>query len=259
MQQRDTIDLTTSVLHNLHSSYTEKPHSFQLIADSVKSDSFDPSNDVIRKPSRTSYIFSAQSQEAKESWMHSLRRLIPCCARCSLMIGRSGSFVNGHFELSKDAPPLEEGEDMASFRHDKYLQLHGLKLIVYEAKGLNVLPGVKSLAPYCVVCLDDVRLAKTAVLTGETPFWADEFVLRNLSMHHQRLRIILYHYQKGEEDLDIGYVSINYMKLSPGQAQEEWYPVNVFLRPGMSAPEGRSCSLRLSVERTVTPLSPLGE
>ncbi|KAI8822018.1 uncharacterized protein EV422DRAFT_566445 [Fimicolochytrium jonesii] len=217
-QPREVITLGWSQVYSVDDSYFGRANCFQLMFDqddvstgnNSKMGTLNNSNS--KGPSRMTYNFIAESANDKHEWIHALRKFGYCCETCA------------------SAADDGDAEGVAP------MQQRSLQLWVMEAKEMKAPstsalgPVGKSINPYCIVLLNDVKQARTSVKSDDSPFWGEEFRLSDISPCRTRLRLLFFGSSptKLQKNMEVGYVSINLSRMPPNKRVEEWYHIRPF-------------------------------
>eukprot|EP00037_Helgoeca_nana_P030143 m.369383 g.369383 ORF g.369383 m.369383 type:complete len:953 (-) comp28121_c0_seq1:13326-16184(-) len=127
-------------------------------------------------------------------------------------------------------------------------RLIGVHLSIMEAKKY----GSRNTAPYCIVCLGGVKTCRTPVKQSkkDNAFWAEDFVLDNLSDIVDNVQITLYNRGK-VKDRTVGELSISLADLTPNLVSDKWWPVSV--------DGAKGASMRIKITFVSTSVLPLAE
>ncbi|XP_065836924.1 ras GTPase-activating protein 1-like [Oscarella lobularis] len=146
---------------------------------------------VVRAFSETQfYYLRADTKETKRQWMDMITKTCQGTSR---------------------VPSLRRGAK----------QIRSLSVGVVEAKKLP-----KHCHPYCVVSLDDIKLAKTQAKEGTDVLWNEDFKFEDIPSEATTLTVTLYSKGKRSKDTVIGVVSIPFSLLPNRTQKDEWYPLN---------------------------------
>eukprot|EP00038_Savillea_parva_P015387 m.13795 g.13795 ORF g.13795 m.13795 type:complete len:958 (+) comp3087_c0_seq1:336-3209(+) len=127
-------------------------------------------------------------------------------------------------------------------------RLRGAQVAIMEAKKY----GSKHTSLYCIVGLGDVKVARTPVKPSkkESAFWAEEFLLDNLSKTVDTITVTLY--SRGKvRDRNVGEVRITLADLSPNAAVDKWWPLAI--------DGAKGATIRIKITHVSTPVLPLSE
>ncbi|KAJ3126302.1 Ras GTPase-activating protein 1 [Nowakowskiella sp. JEL0407] len=273
LKPREVIQLQNAQTHYLDDSYFNKSNCLQIISRPP----YAKSNASLTTPisiQKQVYNLSFESGEERDEWVMVLRYHSSCCRKCSSVFGSGGN------ELNREGVTMRRSEGVRSHsssgtspgsivdtptnmvRHDEteypalnfrnYRMIRSIKLHLIEAKDLELPSIYGALTPYCVCLLDDVKMARSSISSGEKPFWGEEFKFRDIAPHHSRVRILFLSANRIQKDVDIGHFSINLNALQPNKKIEEWFTIKSILKRstnGQSAEEtgAKVGSVRLGI------------
>ncbi|KAJ3316418.1 Ras GTPase-activating protein 1, partial [Blyttiomyces sp. JEL0837] len=223
---RDIVDLKDATVYSLDQSYFGKENCFQFMFDT--------------SAGRLVYNVTSEIGSESERWFNLLRERTLCCTKCGSTYGFS--METG---LNK---ALADGEG-------GYIVARNLELGIVEAKDLP--SGSRGLSPYCGVYLDDIKQARTSTKAGESPFWGENFSLFDFRPHHTRVRIVVYHHNRIQRDVDIGYIAIPLDTLKLNKRSEEWYQIRHIPVKGVEEPSSHLGSIRVSMTYSVLEILPM--
>ncbi|KAJ3344112.1 Ras GTPase-activating protein 1 [Gonapodya sp. JEL0774] len=232
---RFIVDLSRRVhVSPLDESLFAKPHCLQLVVDT--SDYNDFKNRTVTttaSPQRSLVIYlNVETDAQRHLWIEALREMSACCDGCA---GGSLSRQSTANSNSKSAAPPD------GVHAEKYKTTRSIDIKVLEAKDISGLP----MEIYCMILLNDLKRAKTRACHGANPFWGETYLFEEVSPCTRKLKFVLYSRQKLSKDQEIGFVSINLLKLKSRQKVEDWFPVAP-ANGGESASDNLA-SLRLSI------------
>ncbi|XP_070541978.1 ras GTPase-activating protein 1-like isoform X2 [Ptychodera flava] len=141
------------------------------------------------------YYLCAESSESMQEWMQTIRQY---CSRSQRLQQHSNMVKKGVKEL-------------------RSLTVH-----VMDA---HKLPVKQAPHPYCVLSLNDVKVARTQVQTGPDPVWNEAFILEDLPDDIESLTLSVYNRNKRTKDSAVCQMIILTNKLPNGLAVEDWYPL----------------------------------
>ncbi|KAJ1554973.1 hypothetical protein HK096_010872, partial [Nowakowskiella sp. JEL0078] len=271
---RDIIPLQNSQVENLDDSFFNRANCLQIISRAPQINISANGGSIAGSGVKQTFNLSTESLRERDEWVIVLRYHTTCCVKCESVFGPKGTQAEKevHFSNSQQSglsanmqSPNSESElksyidiqpglkgypatDIFRFRSIK-----SVKLNIIEAKDLPYPGGFSGtndggLLPYCVCLLDDVKMARTVHANGNNPFWGEVFSFKDISLHHNRLRILLLNTGRMQKDVDIGHISINLQALKPNKTVEEWFPLKIFSKNNHDDDiDRRNGSVRLGV------------
>jgi len=131
-------------VHSTDDSFFSRPHAFQIISISPKS--------------KQIYNFLVSSPHEKKEWIAILRHHTNCCSKCTAV--------------------WKARDNYGGFGDETFKIVRNLTVGIIQARGLpNIDTRQKTVSPYAVILLDDVKQAKTAVKNSNDPIWGEVFEL----------------------------------------------------------------------------------
>lgn len=191
IKPRDIIPLPETSIHDLDDSFFGRANCFQLY----------------HTVTRQVYNLAADSAAEKADWMNILRQSSLCCEKIDIIT------------------PNYETKPNESDNPESYQIRRNICVEVIEAKELTGVSFTQGTNPYCSVFFDDTKFARTGLRNGDNPFWGDSFEIVNLCPHTKRIRVIVSNHNRLYKDIDIGYASIDILKLTPFKRVEQWWPI----------------------------------
>ncbi|XP_077989624.1 ras GTPase-activating protein 1-like isoform X2 [Glandiceps talaboti] len=156
------------------------------------------------------YYFCAESSDRMQEWMQQIRQY---CSKSHRV----------HHNMVKKG-----------VKHLRSLTVH-----IMDAHKL----AVKQVPhPYCVLSLNDVKVARTQVQTGPDPIWNEAFILEDLSEDIESLTVSVYNRNKRTKDTIVCTMVILINKLPNGLAVEDWYPLVTLQQCKVDMGSIRMCS-----------------
>ncbi|KXS19801.1 hypothetical protein M427DRAFT_143104 [Gonapodya prolifera JEL478] len=190
-----------------------KPNCFHIVIDSADFNDFKtPSELAVAAPRAAVIYICADTDSLREQWVKAIREMSVCCEQCAEAALEATLSRRNTSTENKPAPSDAVG----------YKTTRSLDIKVLEAK--DIVSGAPA-DVYCVVLLNDLRQAKTRPCHGSNPFWGESYIFEEVPPCARKLRFVLYCKQKLGKDQEIGFVSLNLLKLKSRHKVEEWFPV----------------------------------
>ncbi|KAJ3029808.1 UNVERIFIED_CONTAM: Ras GTPase-activating protein 1 [Siphonaria sp. JEL0065] len=181
---------------------------------------------------------SFETEPEKDQWLSQLRLYAYCCRKCARVHG-----YNSEMECNTVLAEKDHGCRV----------VRSLEVNVIEAKDLVVDDfGQKVSTPYCIIQLGDLRVAKTKVKEGESPFWGED----EIRPHVDCIKIHVSNSNRLQRPMDIGYIEIPLESLKTGgKKTEEWYPI----KHSKEDPNHHRGSIRICVKYHIDQVLPRHE
>jgi len=204
----------------------------------------------------------SQHSADDESDNLNVESIISSKGKNSMIKTPSSSNVYKSEKSLKDAAAAEEANRKLSFSNSnpnfQFQIRRNLVVSILEARDLISTDKRKSMEPYVVVLLNDIKKAKTTVKTGSEPFWREEFKFNNIPLCAKRIQIIIINHQKLQKDSELGFAVIPFKGLVNKQKTEKWYDVQSLLCATKEA-SGYYGSIRIAVQLNNKYLLPIYE
>ncbi|XP_043221540.1 ras GTPase-activating protein 1-like isoform X2 [Amphibalanus amphitrite] len=102
-------------------------------------------------------------------------------------------------------------------------ELRCLQITVLEAYRLplKLVPS-----PFCVIAVNQVKVARTKVKTGPDPVWGEDFVLDDLPPDVLTFSAMIYNKGKRSKDSEVAEVTVELKDLTSGEETENWYQLS---------------------------------
>lgn len=142
------------------------------------------------------YYLNAETQQLSEEWIEALRS---CCSRAVW-------------------PTITQRTQ----KKRGVKQLKSLKLHILEAHKIP--PKVLS-HPYCVVSLNEIKVARTPVQQPPDPVWDEEFMFDDFPDDIDSFTLDIYNGAKRAKSVPIFRATVLLHRLPNGQFLDEWYPL----------------------------------
>lgn len=187
------IDLSYSYLYVVHDSLFERPNCFQLVERALPCLS-------------TVYYLCASSSDQVQEWVTALKPM------CIPQASRGGS-----------GAPKGLGQSQANGNSSSSLvvsQVRSLSLTLLEAHRLPVRLAPH---PFCIISLNQVKVARTQVKCPPDPIWEEDFLLEDLPSDVTSFTITLYTKGKRSKDMEMAEVTVELDSLTSCEEVEEWF------------------------------------
>ncbi|XP_033127219.1 ras GTPase-activating protein 1-like [Anneissia japonica] len=168
----------------------------------------------------TNFFLNAETTELTQAWIQAIRSY---CSRVARPANKSG-----------------------------LKQLKSLALTVLEA---HKMPAKQLPHPYCVISLNDVKVARTQVQEGNRPIWNEEFIYDDFPDDIDSFTIDVCNGSKKAKAIPVCRTTVLLEKLPSGQSVDDWYP----LISVASQSKGEMGSIRAKIQFVQELLMPLEE
>ncbi|KAL0271640.1 UNVERIFIED_CONTAM: hypothetical protein PYX00_008669 [Menopon gallinae] len=146
-----------------------------------------------------------------------VERALPCLSTITYL---SANYEDTAQEWIAALKPLCVTQVAKSPKIERLRELRCLHLHILNAHRLpqKLVPN-----PYCVISLNEVRVARTKVKSGPDPIWDEEFILDDIPPDVLSFTITVYNKGKRSKDTEVAEVTIELASLSNGEEVEDWY------------------------------------
>lgn len=162
-----------------------------------------------------------------------VERALPCLATITYLSANTADSAQDWINALK---PLCVTQMTRSPKVQRLRELRCLHLHILDAHRLpyKLVPN-----PFCIISLNQVKVARTKVKTGPDPVWEEEFILDDIPPDVLTFTISVYNKGKRSKDTEVAEVTVELSSLTNGDENEDWYSLS-----GMT-PIGEWGSLRL--------------
>ncbi|XP_026288101.1 ras GTPase-activating protein 1 [Frankliniella occidentalis] len=163
-----------------------------------------------------------------------VEKALPCLATISYL---SGSNADSTQEWISALRPLCVTQMTRTPKIPRLREMRCLELHILNAHRLpyKLVPN-----PFCIISLNQVKVARTKVNTGPDPLWDEEFLLDDVPPDVMTFNITVYNKGKRSKDTEVADLTVDLSSLSNGDETEDWYSLT-----GIMTPMGDWGSLRL--------------
>ncbi|XP_071447289.1 ras GTPase-activating protein 1 isoform X2 [Hetaerina americana] len=164
-----------------------------------------------------------------------VERALPCLATITYLCANSADISQDWISALK---PLCVTQMTRSPKVQRLRELRCLQLHVLDAHRLpyKLVPN-----PFCIISLNQVKVARTKVKNGPDPVWDEEFMLDDIPPDVITFTITVYNKGKRSKDTEVAELTVELGSLTNGDENEDWYSLS-----GMT-PIGEWGSLRLRI------------
>ncbi|KAG8224112.1 hypothetical protein J437_LFUL001806 [Ladona fulva] len=167
-----------------------------------------------------------------------VERALPCLATITYLCANSADSSQDWISALK---PLCVTQMTRSPKVQRLRELRCLQLHVLDAHRLpyKLVPN-----PFCIISLNQVKVARTKVKNGPDPVWDEEFMLDDIPPDVITFTITVYNKGKRSKDTEVAELTVELGSLTNGDEviqNEDWYPLS-----GIT-PIGEWGSLRLRI------------
>eukprot|EP01135_Chromosphaera_perkinsii_P008984 Nk52_evm2s1569 gene=Nk52_evmTU2s1569 len=203
LKPKGIVDLSVSRIYYVHDSFFRRPNCFQI---------------VIRDMLDQKFYVSCDTPQELRSWVWSMKRCI---------------LLKGDWKFSgREDEEVSGFQDPSRFSHSGSTSVANIKDIRFESIQVRKLSS-KISSPYCIVCLGDIRMARTFVCKTENYSsnpeevqlrWDDGFLLNDIP--HSFTTVTIELYSRGSlfsKDILCALVTLNLEDLYSFQNDPSWY------------------------------------
>ncbi|XP_014294601.1 ras GTPase-activating protein 1 [Halyomorpha halys] len=146
-----------------------------------------------------------------------VERALPCLATTTYLSATTADMAQDWITAIK---PLCVAQMARSPKVQRLRELRCLQLHILEAHRIpyKFVPN-----PFCVISLNQVKVARTKVKNGPEPFWDEEFILDDVPPDVITFTITVYNKGKRSKDTEIAEVTVELSSLTNGDEVEDWY------------------------------------
>ncbi|XP_046400705.1 ras GTPase-activating protein 1 isoform X1 [Ischnura elegans] len=164
-----------------------------------------------------------------------VERALPCLATITYLCANSADLSQDWISALK---PLCVTQMTRSPKVQRLRELRCLQLHVLDAHRLpyKLVPN-----PFCIISLNQVKVARTKVKNGPDPVWDEEFMLDDIPPDVITFTITVYNKGKRSKDTEVAELTVELGSLTNGDENEDWYSLS-----GIT-PIGEWGSLRLRI------------
>lgn len=149
-----------------------------------------------------------------------VERALPCLATTTYLSANSVDSVQDWIAAIK---PLCVTQMTRSPKVQRLRELRCLQLHILDAHRLpfKLVPN-----PFCIISLNQVKVARTKVKSGSDPVWDEEFTLDDVPPDVISFTITLYNKGKRSKDTEVAEVTVELSSLTNGDEIEDWYQLS---------------------------------
>lgn len=85
--------------------------------------------------------------------------------------------------------------------------------------------------PFCIICLNQVKVCRTQVKCPPDPIWEEDFILEDIPCDINSFSIVLFNKGKRSKDMELAEMRIELNKLTNGEEIEDWFPLHGLCLP----------------------------
>ncbi|XP_072166602.1 ras GTPase-activating protein 1-like [Diadema setosum] len=179
------------------------------------------------------FYLNAESQELEKEWVQVLRS---CCSKAGWTT-----------------------QSQRSNRKRRVKQLKSLRLRILEA---HKIPGKLIPHAYCIVSLNEVKVARTPVQQAPNPVWDEEFLFDDFPDEIDSFTIDICNGAKRAKPIPVCRTTVLLDRLTNGSVSDEWYPLISAANQSRSSEMGSIRARAQFISETLMPIeeySPLKE
>nr|CAH0102365.1 unnamed protein product [Daphnia galeata] len=165
-----------------------------------------------------SYLYQVHDSLFDRSYCIQLvERALPCLATVTYLAAPNAESATEWIAALK---PLCAPQVARSPKINRLRELRCLHLTVLEAHRLpqRLVPN-----PYCIIALNQVKVARTRFFNGPDPVWDQEFLLDDIPPDVLTLTLTINNKGKRSKDSEVAELTVEFSNLSNGDEVEEWY------------------------------------
>lgn len=201
VKPKGLVDLSYTFLYPVHDSLFDRSSCFQLVERTIPCIS-------------TYYYLSADSAESAMEWVQALK---PLCAP----------------QQSKNRSPASSSSSNICHTNlisagNEITEVRTLYVTLCQAYRLPVklLPH-----PYCLISLNQVKVARTQVKCPPDPVWEEDFVLEDIPVDVSSFSVILLNKRKESKSTEVAAVELELTSLNNGEEVEKCFNLNGLQTP----------------------------
>nr|XP_018914787.1 PREDICTED: ras GTPase-activating protein 1-like isoform X2 [Bemisia tabaci] len=111
-------------------------------------------------------------------------------------------------------------------RSPKVQRLRELRCLQLHVLNAHRLPYKLVPNPFCIISLNQVKVAKTKDKSGPDPVWDEEFVFDDVPPDVLTFTVSIYNKGKRSKDTEVAEVTVDFNSLTNGDEGENWYPLS---------------------------------
>lgn len=149
-----------------------------------------------------------------------VERALPCLATTTYLCANTGDSAQDWIAALK---PLCVTQQTRAPKVQRLRELRCLQLHVLDAHRLpyKLVPN-----PFCIISLNQVKVARTKVKTGPDPVWDEEFVLDDVPPDVLSFTVTVYNKGKRSKDTEVAELTVELSSLTNGDENENWYALS---------------------------------
>jgi len=149
-----------------------------------------------------------------------VERALPCLATTTYLCANTGDSAQDWIAALK---PLCVTQQTRAPKVQRLRELRCLQLHVRDAHRLpyKLVPN-----PFCIISLNQVKVARTKVKTGPDPVWDEEFVLDDVPPDVLSFTVTVYNKGKRSKDTEVAELTVELSSLTNGDENENWYTLS---------------------------------
>ncbi|XP_033611154.1 ras GTPase-activating protein 1 isoform X2 [Cryptotermes secundus] len=149
-----------------------------------------------------------------------VERALPCLATTTYLCANTGDSAQDWIAALK---PLCVTQQTRAPKVQRLRELRCLQLHVLDAHRLpyKLVPN-----PFCIISLNQVKVARTKVKTGPDPVWDEEFVLDDVPPDVLTFTVTVYNKGKRSKDTEVAELTVELSSLTNGDENEDWYTLS---------------------------------
>ncbi|KAJ9580394.1 hypothetical protein L9F63_003948 [Diploptera punctata] len=149
-----------------------------------------------------------------------VERALPCLATTTYLCANTADSAQDWIAALK---PLCVTQQTRAPKVQRLRELRCLQLHVLDAHRLpyKLVPN-----PFCIISLNQVKVARTKVKTGPDPVWDEEFVLDDVPPDVLSFTVTVYNKGKRSKDTEVAELTVELSSLTNGDENEDWYTLS---------------------------------
>nr|CAD7425858.1 unnamed protein product [Timema monikensis] len=222
------IDLSCAYLYQVHDSVFDRPHCFQLVERALPC------------LATTTYL-CANTADTAQDWISAVKPLCVTQQTRSPKVQRLRELrclhlhiLDAHrFHQSRIQEMHWMGQRMICLGKSQ-VEMCPRKILSEDKKMKDPLLVIMTIQlpyklvpnPFCIVSLNQVKVARTKVKTGPDPVWDEEFILDDVPPDVLTFTVTVYNKGKRSKDTEVAEFTVELGNLTNGDETEDWYPLS---------------------------------
>lgn len=208
VKPKGVVDLSYSFLYPVHDSLFSRPFCFQLVERTIPCIS-------------TYYYLSGETAESTLEWITAIKQV--CLS--SQKVNKENRVENNGTTSSSNPPDggsgstvvstVQPGPGLSTAADITEVRTLYLTLIDGQRLAVKLLPH-----PYCLLSLNQVRVARSSVKSPPNPTWEEDFILEDIPDEVTSFSILLLNRRKESKSTEVATVEVDLSSLKSGEEVE---------------------------------------